>query len=94
LAEAVASGGSVLAERDYFGRRLDPPGIAPMSRATWLLTALWARTLRMKATGMWCDDHGVPEITLESSWRLDDRAARMRAHVDLVSAVVAELATG
>jgi hypothetical protein len=92
LAQAVAAGGSVLAERDYFGRRLDPPGIAPMSRATWLITALWARTLKMKATGMWCDDRGVPEITLESAWRLDDRAARTRAHVDLVSAVIAELA--
>ncbi len=92
LARALAAGGTELAERDYFGRRLDPPGIAPMSRATWLVTELWARTLQMKATGMWCDDRGIPEITLESSWRLDDLAARTRAHVDLVNAVVAELA--
>jgi hypothetical protein len=92
LAAAVERGGSPLASVDYFGRRLEPPGIAPMSRSVWLLTALWARALGMEATGMWCDERGVPEITLESSWRLDDRSARIRPHVDLVDALVRELA--
>ncbi len=92
LAAALERGGTTLAAEDYFGRRLAPPGLAPMSRSMWLITALWAATLRMKATGMWCDERGVPEITLESSWRLDDREARVRAHVDLVTALVDELA--
>lgn len=93
LAAAVERGGSPLARADYFGRRLEPPGIAPMSRAVWLVTLLWAKALGMKATGMWCDERGVPEITLESSWRLADRAARVRPHVDLVTALARELAS-
>lgn len=92
LARALAAGGTNLAERDYFGRALDPPGVAPMSSAAWWIQVLWAKTLQMKSTDMWCDDLGIPEITLESSWRLADRAARIRPHVDLVDAVVADLA--
>ena len=36
--------------------------------------------------------HGVPEITLESSWRQHDPDARVRPHIDLVRAVTRELA--
>ncbi len=92
LARAVEAGGSPLAGRDYFGRSLDPPGVAPMGAGMLLLTKLWAGALQMKSTGMWCNDHAVPEVTLESSWRSRDRAARVRAHVDLVDAVARELA--
>lgn len=94
LTQALADGGTKLAERDYFGRTLDPPGVAPMTSMAWWIQVLWAATLKMKSTDMWCDDLGIPEITLESSWRLADRAARIRPHVDLVAAVAAKLGSG
>ncbi len=91
LAKAIEEGGASLARRDYFGRVLDPPGVAPMGIGIFLLTKLWAGALQMKSTGMWCDDRAIPEVTLESSWRNQDRDARVRAHVDLVTAVAREL---
>ncbi|HJL19025.1 MAG TPA: DUF2817 domain-containing protein [Sandaracinaceae bacterium LLY-WYZ-13_1] len=91
LLERLRSGGTVLADRDYFGLTLDPPGYAPLSRAAWAVSWLWAATLGMKATNVFADDRGVPELTLESSWRLPDRASRVRAHVDLVLGVLDEL---
>lgn len=94
LAEVLERGGTTLAERDYFGRKLEPRGVASMTWGMWLLTWLWAAGLQMKSTGMWCNDRGIPEITLESSWRSADRAARVRAHVDLVTELARELATG
>jgi hypothetical protein len=33
----------------------------------------------------------MPEITLESSWRLPDRATRVRAHIELVRTLIREL---
>ncbi len=92
LLDAMERGGTRLASDDYFGRALRPAGYAPMSRAMWSLSVLWARTLGMKATGMYADDLGIPEITLESSWRLASREERVRAHVDLVLSVMRELA--
>ncbi len=94
LADAIERGGATLASRDYFGARLDPPGVAPMGKALWLINRLWARTLQMKATGMWCNDRDIPEITLESSWRGEDRDVRVRAHVDLVGALIREIVDG
>ena len=89
----MSDAGTVLAARDYFGRTLDPPGHAPMSRSMWLLCALWAHTLSMMATSMWANERGLPEITLESSWRHPDRSVRVRGHTALVMAVARELAT-
>lgn len=91
---AMSRAGTELADRDYFGRALDPPGHAPMSRSMWLLSALWAGTLRMMATGMWANELGVPEITIESSWRSSERDARVLGHVELVMALARELAVG
>jgi hypothetical protein len=45
----------------------------------------------MMATGMYADARRVPELTLESSWRLPSREARVRAHVELVLALAREL---
>ena len=85
-------GGLLLVARvDYFKRKLATPGVAPMSWGYYFLTQLWARGLGMAATATWFDDRGIPEITLESSWRSEDRAARVRAHVDLVAAVRAAM---
>ena len=94
LADALATGGTRMATRDYFGRRLQPAGVAAKSRAVAVLESLWAATLGMKATGVWCEDRGIPEITLESSWRGSDGAQRIRAHVDLVLELAAALAGG
>jgi hypothetical protein len=88
LLEALADGGTELAQKDYFGRTLEPAGYAPMSRAMWALSVAWAKTLGMMATGMYADDRGIPELTLESSWKLADPEARVRAHVDLVLAAL------
>jgi len=92
LCQALAAGGTALAKRDYFGRRLDPPGLAPASlttRAMWKLGA----ALRMKATITYSEDRSIPEIVLEGPSRLADEAARLRPHVDVVAAV-AEHVTG
>ncbi len=94
LLTAMERGGTALATHDYFGRALSPPGYAPMGPSAWRLSQLWARTLQMKATGVWADERGVPEITLESGWRSTDRDARVRGHVDLVVAALERLAEG
>jgi hypothetical protein len=44
----------------------------------------------MMHTGMYADELGVGELTLESSWRGREED-RVRAHVELVCALVAEL---
>ena len=63
-----------------------------MTPAQLAIVRLWAATFGMMATNVFAGLRGIPEITLESSWRSEDRAARVRAHVDLVRAVLAELA--
>lgn len=93
LLRAMEAGGTTLATHDYFGRALRPPGHAPMSRAQWALVKAWAATLGMMATNVFAGDRGIPEITLESSWRSSDREARVRAHALLVRAVLGELAS-
>lgn len=92
LLSAIEERGTKLATKDYFGRTLSPPGYAPIRGAGYALSWLWAKTLGMMATGMYADGRGVPEITIESSWRAPDPEERVRAHVDLVLAVAAELA--
>jgi hypothetical protein len=87
LCEALAAGGTVLAKKDYFGLRLRTPGLSPASASTRAVWKLWALALRKKASIAYSEDHSVPEIVLESSWRMTDEAARVRPHVDLVTAV-------
>lgn len=89
---ALEAGGTTLASHDYLGRALRPPGLAPMTRAGLATVRLWAAALGMMATNAYCGARGIPEITLESSWRSHDRAARLRAHADVVRAVLDELA--
>jgi len=91
LLSAMRRRGTELASEDYFGRRLDPPGYAPISKALLALSLLWARTLGMMATGVWADRLGLPEVTLESSWRCSDADQRIDAHVRLVRAVLDEI---
>lgn len=83
--------GVTLAAKDYFGRALRPPGYAPAGPITVAAHWLWARALGMMATGTFAAERGVPEITLESSWRLADPEARIRAHVELVLGVAQAL---
>lgn len=90
LAE-MERGGTELADRDYFGRRLNPPGYAPLTPTMTVLNVLWASTLGMMATGMWARERGIPEITIESSWRATDPSLRISGHVSLVRAVLAHL---
>jgi hypothetical protein len=91
LCDALADGGTVLADKDYFGLRLDPPGLSPSSAAGRAIHKLWALTLSMKASIAYSEDRGIPEIVLESSWRMTDEAARVRPHVDLVAAVARKM---
>jgi hypothetical protein len=91
LLDAMKRGGTELATRDYFGMTLRPPGLSAMGKAAWLVNVVWAKTLGMKATLMYSDDRHIPELVLESSWRLPDREARVRGHVDLVHALLVEL---
>jgi hypothetical protein len=94
LLDRMAAAGVDLATVDYFGRTLDRPGHAPMNAMMWRLNMIWAATLKMKATGVWAEEQGVPEITLESSWRGLDGMARQRAHLELVLGVLDALGTG
>jgi hypothetical protein len=91
LCQVLAAGGTALAKRDYFGRRLDPPGLAPASRTT---RAVWklGSALRMKATITYSEDRSVPEIVLEGPSRMADEAARLRPHAALVAAVAERVA--
>jgi hypothetical protein len=91
LLDALAKGGTVLAEKDYFGLRLDPPGLSPSSATARAVTKLWSTVLGMKTSIAYSEDRGIPELVLESSWRLRDEDARVRAHVDLVMAVALHL---
>lgn len=90
LCDALAGGGTVLATRDYFGRRLQPPGWAPASPATHAVWKLGA-ALKQMATITYSEERGVPEIVLEGSSRITDEAARTRPHIDLVAAVARRL---
>jgi len=92
LCDALARGGTKLARRDYFYRRLRSPGLAPSSRAQRALTTVWTLTLRSKATIGYSEDRGIPEIVLESPARVIDEDARVRPHVDVVTAVAGLLA--
>lgn len=88
--EAIAERGVTLAPTDYFGRTLPAPGYSPVSLLNHVVTRVWAATLGMMHTGMYADELGVGELTLESSWRGKEED-RVRAHVELVCALVAEL---
>ena len=91
LARRLAAAGTKLATRDYFGRVLTPPGVAGPSLTTRALTFAWASLLGMQATQGYASRLGIPELTLESSWRSTDHAARLAAHVAMVLAVVEEV---
>jgi hypothetical protein len=91
LARRLAAAGTTLATRDYFGRTLSPAGVAGPSLATRALTRAWEHLLGMQATNGYASRLGIPEITLESSWRSPDHAARLSAHVAMVLAVVDEV---
>jgi hypothetical protein len=92
LLAALVQGGTTLAETDYFGARLVPPGLSPSTPAQRAVLRVWAATLGMMAANEYAALRGIPELTLESSWKSTDRAARVRAHVDLCVAVCVELA--
>jgi hypothetical protein len=89
---ALEAGGTTLAERDYFGLRLKPTGLSESSPVQRGVLRLWEATLKMQAVNAYVATLGIPEITLESSWRSTDHAARVRAHVDLTLALRDELA--
>ena len=84
--------GATLASHDYFGRKLQPPGLAPMTRGQLFVVKLWAAAMGMMATNVYAADRGVPEITLESGWRSEDRDARLRVHAALAEALLDYLA--
>ncbi len=92
LLAALEAGGTTLATHDYFGARLRPPGLSPSTATNRAVVGLWALTLGMRATIAYSELRGVPELVLESSWRGEDRAARVRPHVDLCLAVARALA--
>jgi len=94
LLAALEAGGTTLATKDYFGLRLRPPGLSESTPVQRGILRVWAATLGMMAVNGYAAQQGIPEITLESSWRSPDHAARVRAHVDLVLALRDELAGG
>ena len=93
LLAALEAGGTALATKDYFGLPLRPPGLSASTPVQRGILRLWEATLKMRAVSEFAAAHGVPEITLESSWRSADRAGRVRAHVDLALALTEELRT-
>jgi hypothetical protein len=93
LLSALEAGGTTLATKDYFGLRLRPAGLSASTPVQRGILRLWSATLGMMAVNEYAARRGVPEVTLESSWRSPDHVARVRAHVDLVLALRDELAT-
>ncbi len=91
LCDDLAAGGTVLAEKDYFGLRLRPAGLSPATPTTLAVWKLWARAFKSQASIVYSQDRGVPELVLESSWWNPDEEARVRPHVDLVAAVARRL---
>jgi hypothetical protein len=92
LCEDLSRGGTTLASKDYFGLRLDPPGLSASFAAGRAITKVWAVAFRLQATIAYSEDREIPEIVLESSSRTVDEAARVRPHVDLVAAVTRRIA--
>jgi hypothetical protein len=91
LLAVLEAGGTTLATKDYFGLTLSPPGLSASSPTQRAILRVWAATLKMMAVNEWAAHRGIPEITLESSWRSSDHAARVQAHIDIVLAVRDEL---
>lgn len=91
LLAALEAGGTKLATKDYFGLPLRPAGLSASTPVQRGILRVWEATLKMRAVSEFAAARGVPEITLESSWRSPDRAARVRAHVDLALALHEEL---
>jgi hypothetical protein len=89
---ALEAGGTTLATKDYFGLRLDPPGLSASTPVQRRVLRVWEATLKMMAVNAYAAKLGLPELTLESGWRSPDREARVRAHVDLTLALAADLA--
>ena len=94
LLAALEAGGTMLATKDYFGLPLRPPGLSSSTPVQRGIVRVWEATLKMRAVNEFAAARGLPEITLESSWRSTDRAARVRAHVDLALALGEELRAG
>jgi hypothetical protein len=93
LLAALVAGGTTLAEKDYFGLKLKPRGLSASTPVQRAVLRLWEGTLKMQAVNEFAAHRGIPEVTLESGWRSPDRAARVRAHVDLALALRDELAS-
>ncbi|MDQ2649706.1 MAG: DUF2817 domain-containing protein [Actinomycetota bacterium] len=88
----LEAGGTTLATKDYFGLKLTPPGLSASTPVQRAVLRLWSSTLGMMAVNEWASRLGIPEVTLESSWRSTDHAARVRAHVDLTLGLRDDLA--
>lgn len=91
LLAALVTGGTTLATKDYFGLPLRPPGLSASTPLQRVILRLWEAGFKMRAVNEFAAARGIPEITLESGWRNTDRAARVRAHVDLTLALSREL---
>ncbi|MCP5042166.1 MAG: M14 family metallocarboxypeptidase [bacterium] len=85
--DRLEQSGTRLAGVDYFGRKLETPGYARPTRPLRIGWWLWSRVLAMASAGVYADELGTAEITLESSWR-DDADTRIRTHVECVLAVI------
>lgn len=92
LCDDLARGGTPLARKDYFGLRLDPPGLSPSFAVGRAVTKVWAVAFGLQATIAYSEERGIPEIVLESSSRTLEDAERVRPHVDLVAAVTRRIA--
>lgn len=88
----LEAGGTTLATRDYFKLPLKPPGLSASSPFQRGVLRAWEAGFKMQAVNAYAAAKGIPEITLESGWRSDDRASRVRAHVDITAALTEELA--
>ncbi|MFK7988379.1 MAG: succinylglutamate desuccinylase/aspartoacylase family protein [Sandaracinaceae bacterium] len=89
---ALESEGTVLADKDYFGLRLKPPGYSGSSRLARGVNRLWAASLGMMASIAYSEGRGIPELVLESAWRNPDLEARVQPHVTLTRVLLEALA--
>lgn len=73
-----------LAERSYFGNKLEYPGVWHKGSAPYLLQTL----VGMHTLGRYANKLDVPTLTTESSWKEVDLSKRVMPHLTVIRAVI------
>ncbi len=73
-----------LAERSYFGNKLEYPGVWHKGSAPYLFQTL----IGMHTLGRYTNKLEIPTLTTESSWNEEDLSRRVMPHLTVIRAVI------